>query len=178
MIVKNTTILSAEKATEILVRNTTKDYKKRYIYLAVILLIGITTLIIGIGFGETNAITMGSIFMAVGIGFFFYIIFEVSRVKTRVIKNNPEVTQVGISFNYTFRENSVAISAKIGDKTKNIKYTYLELKSIKEDFEGYELIFNQADSIYVLKEGFESKKMEEFFRKNVTTTKKKIKLIK
>lgn len=178
MIVKNTTILSAEKATEILIRNTVKDYKKKYLYLGVILLIGISTLIIGLAFQETNAITMGAIFLAVGVGFFIYTIIELKRVKPRVIKNNPEVTTTGISFNYTFRENSVTISAKIGDKTKNIKYTYQELKAIKEYSDGYEVVFNQSESIYVLKEGFESPKMEEFFRKNITTTKKKIKLIK
>ena len=47
--------------------------------------------------------------------------------------------------------------------------------SISENEISYELIFNQNDAIYVLKSGFEDKKMEEFFRKNITTTKKKIK---
>lgn len=178
MVVKNKTELSGEQATDILIKSTSREQKKKYMYVAVIFIIGVLSLIIGLVMKETNVITMGAIISAIGVAFFVYIIIDMKKVRGRITKNNPEITQTGIIYNFTFKENSVSIEAKIGNKNKNLKFSYQYLKNIFEYDEGYELVFNESDSVYVSKAGFESKKMEEFFRKNITTTKKKIKLIK
>ena len=120
---------------------------------------------------------MGAVISAIGVAFVIYVIVDLKMMRKRVEKNNPEIIKTGILYNFTFKENSVSIEAKIGEKNKNLKYSYMYLKGIYEYNDGYEIIFNESDSIYVLKSGFESEKMEEFFRKNITTTKKKIKLV-
>ncbi|MBQ9900061.1 MAG: hypothetical protein IJM36_02905 [Acholeplasmatales bacterium] len=178
MVVKNRTELSGEKTTEILLKSASRDQRKKYLYVLVIFVIGILSLVIGLIIKEANVITMGAVISAIGVAFVIYVIVDLKMMRKRVEKNNPEIIKTGILYNFTFKENSVSIEAKIGEKNKNLKYSYMYLKGIYEYNDGYEIIFNESDSIYVLKSGFESEKMEEFFRKNITTTKKKIKLVK
>ena len=175
MIVHNETSLTGEEATSLLINSVVKDYKKRYIYLALILLIGIAILIFSIITKQNEFITLGAIVAALGVGFFIYSIFDLKKTRTRVIKNNPDICEYGVKYTFNFKENSVQIMASINNKNKKSEYSYQNLKSIKENEISYELVFNQIDTIYVLKSGFENDKMEEFFRKNITTTKKKIK---
>jgi len=175
MIVHNETALTGEEATNLLVNSFIKEYKKRYIFLALILLMGIAILVTSLVTKQSEFITLGAIVTALGVGFFIYSIIDLKKTKKRVLKNNPEICEHGVKYSFNFKENSVQIHAVIGGKNKKSEYSYQYLKSISENEISYELIFNQNDAIYVLKSGFEDKKMEEFFRKNITTTKKKIK---
>ncbi len=175
MVVYNETTLSGEDVTNLLVESVARDYKKRYLFIALIFIIGIAVLIYSIISKQNEFIVMGAVVSALAIAFFIYSIIDIKKSRKRVMKNNPEICELGAKYTFRFKENSVQIQAQIGTKNKKIEYSYQYLKSIKEDDQKYELVFNETDTIYVFKSGFENQKMEEFFRKNITTTKKKIK---
>ena len=178
MIVKNKTELDKDEVLYILKKSAKKEYYKRYIYLALVFALGIAVLIIGLVSKQTNFIIMGAAITAIGIGFFVYSMIDLNRLDKRIKANNPDVLESGATYNYLFKENSVQIIASIGNKNKKTSFEYSYLKSIREYEAYYELTFNLNDTLFVFKDGFEDKKMEEFFRKNITTTKKKIKFVK
>lgn len=175
MVIKNITSLSGDNALNILISSTTREYRKRYIYLAILLLVGVLVLVLGLVMKQNNIVIMGAVVCAIAIGFFIYSLIDLKRMKSKILKQNPDVCNTGVEYTCQFKENSCQIVAKLGGKTKKLEYSYQNLKSIYEDNDGYEMIFNQTDSIYIYKSGFESSKHEEIFRKNITTTKKKIK---
>ena len=175
MIVHNETSLTGEEAVTLLTNSLIRDTKRRYIFLALILILGVFILVFSIVSKQKEFITLGAVVTALGIGFIVYSFIDLKKSRKRIIKNNPEISELGVSYIYKFKENSVQINAKIGSKNKKADYSYQFLKSITEFDDIYELVFNENNTVYVSKSGFENERMEEFFRKNITTTKKKIK---
>ena len=178
MVVKNITTLDKDEVLHILKTSSKKEYNKRYIYLFFVFVLGLAVLITGLVSSQSNTIIMGGAITALGIGFFVYSLIDLKKLEKRIIKNNPDVTTSGATYNYLFKENSVQIIATMNNKNKKSSFSYTNLKSIREYKAYYELTFNVNDTLFVYKSGFEDKKMEDFFRKNITTTKKKIKLVK
>ena len=175
MVIKNITSLSGDEALNILITSTSREFKKRFIYLGLLVLVGIIVLVLGLALKQNNITIMGAVICAIAIGFFVYSLIDIKRMKKRVLKQNPDVCATGVDYNCQFKENSCQVICKLGGKTKRLDYSYETLKYIYEDNDGYELLFMPSDSIYILKSGFESKKHEEIFRMNVTSKKRKIK---
>ena len=59
MVVKNKTELSGEQATDILIKSTSREQKKKYMYVAVIFVIGVLSLIIGLVMKELAPLVKG-----------------------------------------------------------------------------------------------------------------------
>lgn len=175
MVVNNNTVLSNEDAINYLAESMSKTYKKKFIYAAVFLLLGVILMTISLLLQQQELIILAAIVCAVAIIYIVFNIVDMSKIRKKVLTNNPDVAQNGASYSFQFRENSVKIFSTIGDKNKKTELSYQNLKAIYEYEERYELVFNETDVIIVLKSGFENHKYEEIFRKNVTTDKRKIK---
>ena len=86
MIVHNETSLTGEEATNLLINSFIKEYKKRYIFLVLILLMGIAILITSLVTKQNEFITLGAIVTALGVGFFIYSIIDLKKTRSRVLK--------------------------------------------------------------------------------------------
>ena len=175
MIINNNTVLSSEEAINYLADSMSKTYKKKFIYAAIFLIIGVSLLAISLILQQQELIILAAIVCAVAIVYIVFNIVDMSKIRKKVLINNPDVAEKGAKYSFQFRENSVKIFSTIGDKNKKTELSYQFLKAIYEYEERYELVFNETDVVIVLKSGFENNKYEEIFRKNITTEKRKIK---
>ncbi len=176
MVVYNKTSISSEEAYNLLVKSSKIEYSKKYIMSIILILIGIPIMVIGFYQNNTIYVTFGAIFIAfalVLIGFNFVQMMKIPKV---VKEKNPEVCEYGVLYDFRFKEHSVYLIAKTDTRSTKFEYNYNLLKKINEYEDRYELKFQDNVTLYVNKSGFENNKMEEFFRKNISTSKKKIKL--
>ena len=70
MIIKNITSLSGDEALNILITSTSREFKKRFIYLGLLVLVGIIVLVLGLALKQNNITIMGAVICAIAIGFF------------------------------------------------------------------------------------------------------------
>lgn len=178
MIVKNKTKISCEEAIDDLTRLAKKDYSSRYLLTIICLICGIFLLVLGLTNNDTQTITFGSIFMAIGIAYGVFTAIQYSKCGKKIAKESSEAMKDGISFEFTFKEQSTNIIITQGQKKSKADYSYYDFKKIEETPDSYE--FRVNDNIIIAKKsGFENKKMEEQFVRNVQKNKKvKLKLLK
>ena len=100
MVVKNITTLDKDEVLHILKTSSKKEYNKRYIYLFFVFVLGLAVLITGLVSSQSNTIIMGGAITALGVGFFVYSLIDLKKLEKRIIKNNPDVTTSGATYNY------------------------------------------------------------------------------
>lgn len=176
MVVYNKTSITSEEAKRVLIKSSKIEYSKKYVFSIVLILIGIPVMIYGFYQNNTIYWVFGSIFIAFAIVLIAFNTYQMFKIPKVVYEKNAEVCEHGVAYDYRFKEHSVYLIAKSNDRTTKFEYNYNHLRKIYEYNDRYELKFQDNVSLYVSKSGFENEKMEEFFRKNVTTSKKKIKV--
>ncbi len=175
MIVYNQSQISAEQVTKILVRQTRKNQISKFVLSILVLISGISVLAYGYYNSESTYIGVGYAFFTFGIVYLAFSIYSVAGALKKVKKMNPDSCEKGILYEYNFKEQSIQGKAILSGKTTKFEYKYTEAKRIAE-YEGYyEFFFKPDNELIVLKSGFESKRMEEFFVRNVKKNNKKIK---
>lgn len=175
MVVENRTELNGDYVYGILLKSSRKAIAKKFIPAAIIFIAGLVILIIALVSKANFYIAMGAIFSALGLVYFGYNLINMKRVKKYIEKNNEEEIEKGIIYNYKFKEHSFSLIAITGTKKGRKEYKYDQLKKVIERIDYYELSFKDNELVYVLKSGFLNKKMEEFFIKNLSINKIKIK---
>lgn len=175
MIVNNTTFVDKEKAFQTLVRTGKKNIYTKYIFAFIMLIIGVILLVFGIILNESLYSTCGSLFAAFGVAYIIVNIINIIKLPKKIIANNKEICENGITYNYKFKEQSIYVECKTLNRTAKATYNYKDLKKVYEYDDLYELVFDGYEVLYVLKNGFENERMIEFFIKNLTINKKKIK---
>lgn len=174
MIVENTTILSGDEAHKMMVKSSKPVELYRIILLILIAGCGLFMAINGAITKDASYTTMGSIFVAVAIVYTISIAVSKKRLPKKIYENNKEVCDLGIKYNYKFKEQSIMLKCETPTKSFKIEYKYSEIKKILEYEDGYLLKLSTDQILYVKKEGFESPRMIEFFIKNIKINKKKI----
>ncbi len=174
MIVYNKTNLSASDATNLLVKTSKNEYLKKFIFVALIIAAGIPIMIYGLVNKNTIYISFGAIFVAFAIVLLVFNVVMMRKIPKVVKEKNPEVCEYGINYEFKFREHSVIIVATSDNKSTKLEYSYNILKRIYEYDDKYQLKFQGDVTLFVDKNGFQDKKMEEFFRKNISTSNRKI----
>lgn len=176
MIVNNNTNITSDEAYSLLIKSSKLEYAKKYIFNSFIFIVGIPILVVGLVTKNTMYIVFGSIFVAFSLVLCGFNTVSMIKIPKMVKEKNAEVCEYGISYSYRFKEHSVILIAKSNDRQTKYEYSYTTLKRITEYSDKYQLRFQDSLTLYVYKSGFENQKMEEFFRKNISTSKKKIKL--
>lgn len=175
MIVYNKTELTKEEAFESLVKETRGSYFYRFILGAIVTICGIGILLVGYIQADTDYITVGYLFLVFGLLYFLMSIYAIVKAPKKVYLKNKEICEKGITYNYTFKEQSFEVLVQTSERKNKLPYKYFDLKGIKEFEDKYQFNLKSRLILYVKKSGFENQKMEEFFRKNVTKNKIKIK---
>ena len=176
MVAENKTTLNPDKAFNILLDSTRKNINKRYIHGAVIALAGIMIIIIALFNEKSQAlyISFGGVFVGIAVIYSIYNFTTYVKAKNNVLKNNKDICENGITYNYKFKEQSIQILCIEGTKRAKLEYKYDNLKKVIEFDEYYELKFKGYEVLYVFKDGFNTNKDEEFFKINLGKNKKKI----
>ena len=178
MVINNKTVLSGDEATLMLSQSAAKEFKSRYLFIILVLACGVFTLIIGMISYSSLFTVFGASIAALAIAYFIFTLIQVKKLPKKVILNNKEICENGVSYDYNFKEHSVTLFATIpntNSKPKRSDIKYETLNKIYEFKDLYELRFSEGKILYVYKSGFESDKYEEIFRKNIQTKKLKIK---
>ena len=168
MVVTNRTEMSSEECYNLLVKSTKREYINKSWMILLMFLIGIPVLVIGAYQNETIYTVMGSVFMGLSAAYLGVTVFNVKRMPKLLKEKNKEIVEYGATYLYSFREQSVDVEIHSHEKKNKLKLQYITLRKIKEFDSYYELKFENEFVLYVTKSGFENKKMEEFFRSNVT----------
>ena len=176
MVVINKTDIDGETATKLLVKSTKAEYIKKFYFAIFLLVVGLPIMIYGLVQKESLYITFGATFIALSLVFTGYNLITIRRIPKAVKDKNENVCENGVKYDYKFKEHSVSFVATSGSKNSKYEYGYDSLAKIYEYPERYELKFKGNITLYVNKVGFQEKKMEEFFRHNVGTSKKQIKI--
>ena len=179
MVVSNKTEVDNEACYKLLMNTTKKDYIKKSWLIVIIFLIGIPVIVIGQLQNEIIYTIMGSIFIGLSFVYLGVTVYNMKRIPKMLKEKNKEVLENGATYYYNFREQAVEIEIKTLDKRNKLKLPYTDLRKITEYKDHYELRFISDYILYVDKSGFTEKKMEEFFRTNITkrTPKKPRKIV-
>lgn len=175
MIVSNRTTITGEEATSLLVKSSKKDYIKKFYFAIFLVVAGIPIMTYGLIKSDYLYVTFGAVFIAMALVFTLFNVISLKKIPKMVKEKNSSVCEYGVTYDYKFKEHSVMIVATSGDKSTKYEYGYNSLKKINEYPDKYELRFQGNVTLYVDK-NFSEKKMEEFFRHNICTSKKKINL--
>lgn len=175
MVVNNKTEITSEEATKLLIKSSRNEYYKKYFFSIFLVAAGIPIMIIGFTSNNTIYISFGAIFIAFAIVLTIFNLISMHKIPKVVKEKNADICENGITYDMKFKEHSAIVIASSNGRHNKYEYSYDLLKKIYEYPDKYELKFQSNITLYVDKNGFNDKKMEEFFRKNVTTTKKKIK---
>ena len=176
MVVYNKTSITSEEAEKILVKSTKIDYSKKFLFALFLIAAGVPIMVLGFANNNTIYITFGAIFIAFAIVLTGFNLVQFTKIPKVVREKNQEACEYGVNYDFRFKEHSVYLIVSANDRKNKYEYTYDQLKRIYEYEDKYEIKFVNNVTLYVDKAGFENKKMEEFFRKNIQTSKKKIKL--
>lgn len=175
MIVYNKTELTKDEAFESLVKETRSSYMYRFILGIIVTLCGIGLLFFGYLNKQNDYIVVGYLFLVFGLLYFLMSIYAILKAPKKVYLKNKEICDNGITYNYTFKEQSFEVLVISNDKKNKLPYKYYDIKKIKEYEDKYQFNLKSRLILYVKKSGFENQKMEEFFKKNVAINKIKIK---
>ncbi len=173
MVVENKTELSKDECFQILNKNAKNEYLKKIWVMIIIFLIGIPVLVVGLVNKETMYIIMGSLFIALSLGYLIMTFVNIKRSPKQIYARNKEICEFGAVYEYKFRENIAEIIIKSGNRTNKLKLDYTDIRKIIEFDSNYQIKFSDEFVIYVDKKGFLTKKHEELFRKNIINNGKK-----
>ena len=174
MVVENVSKIRGDMAFESLYSAAKKQNNKKYYYCLFIFLIGVAAIIYGVSANQPMFLTTGGIFGAFGIGIAMYNFFIIIKLPSTIKKNNKDIIEYGVTYNYKFREQSIELNVNVNGKKSKGSYQYSEFKKIEEYDDRYILRLKDGDLVYVLKSGFENERMIQFFVKNVSLNKLKI----
>ena len=174
MVVENVSKISGEMAFESLYNAAKTQNNKKYYYCLFIVLVGVAGLLFGLLGNQPMFLTTGGIFITFGIGMAIYNSFIIFKLPKSIKKNNEDIIEHGVTYNYKFREQSIELLINVNGKKSKGSYKYDEFKKIEEYEDRYILRLKDGDLVYVLKNGFENERMIEFFVKNVSLNKLKI----
>jgi len=175
MVVYNKTSISSEEAEKILVKSTKIDYSKKFLFSLFLIAAGTPVMIVGFLNNNTIYITFGAIFIAFAIVLLGFNFIQFTKIPKVVKEKNQEACEYGVNYDYRFKEHSVYLIVTSNDRKNKYEYPYTTLKRIYEYEDKFELKFQDNVTLYVNKSGFENQRMIEFFKKNIQTSKKKIK---
>ena len=175
MVVYNKTSISKDDAITMLNKSTKIEYMKKFVFPLLMLSAGLPIMIYGLVTKDAIYISFGGVFIAFAIVLTVYNFIQFLKIPKVVIEKNKEVCEYGVLYDYRIKEHSIFFIATTNNKNIKGEYGYNSLKKIYEYPTKYELKFSDNVTLYVNKEGFQDKKMEEFFRKNIQTSKRKIK---
>lgn len=174
MIVNNRTVITGEEATKLLVTSSKKDYIKKFYFAIFLVVAGVPIMTYGLINKDYLYVTFGAVFIAMALVFTLFNVISLKKIPKMVKEKNANVCEYGVTYDYKFKEHSVMITATSNNKSTKYEYGYDSLKKIYEYSDKYELRFQGNLTLYVDKSNFSEKKMEEFFRHNICTSKKKI----
>lgn len=174
MVIYNTTVVNKEDTFKSLVKTTRKGLISKYVLAIIILIFGIILLAYGFLTSDTSFTGMGYVFLVFGVAYISLNTYSWIKTPKKVFEVNKEVCQYGMTYEYTFKEQSFQVVAICIDKKTKLPYTYDVVKKIYEYEDLYEFILTERKILYINKNGFESKKHEELFIKTVQKNKKKI----
>lgn len=133
MIINNVTTLSSEEAINELVNVERKSYLKKYVFTALLTILGLIVVIyIAIAGEKIDSIIVGILFLIFGIFLTFINTYYILSMKKRIIKKNPLLIDNGLTYSFTFKEESFIVNIIIGKESKKLEYSYKELKKIYE----------------------------------------------
>ncbi len=174
MVVHNKTTLTNEEAFDALLKETRSNYFFRFILSAVVTVFGLVILLYGYIQEDSNYIITGYLFLIFGLLYFAMSIYATLSAPKKVRMRNQEICENGITYNYTFKEQSFEVVAITSERKNKLPYKYYDVKKIKEFEDKYQINLKSRFILYVKKSGFENEKMEQFFKKNITINKLKI----
>ena len=174
MVVHNTSKISGEEAFQSLMKAGKRTISKNYIYLAIAVLVGSPLFIYGFLKKDIQFIMMGAIFLAFSTGIVFYSIYSIIRLPKRIEAKNKDVLADGVTYEYSFKEQSVDLTILNSGKRSKNNYSYNTFKRIYEYDDMFEIRTKESEVMLCKKDGFgkDQEKMIEFFKKNVSTAKK------
>lgn len=174
MIVYNKTVLEKEKAFASLVKTTRKSQTGKFLLSTVILLCGIGLLAYGYAYNNQSYTGIGYVFFVFSLVYYAFSLVSFLRALKLVYKKNQDICDNGITYDYTFKEQSFQVNAASSGKTTKLFYKYEDVKKVLEYKECYEFRLSDNQILFIYKNGFKDAKMEEFFMRNLDKKKKKI----
>ena len=149
-----------------------------FILQGIIIACGFAMTITGVITDVVATMAMGAVFMVLGLIYLFYTISRVFKEKKEIKIVNRTVYENGCEYSYKFKQESIYVEFTTGEKRRKYEIKYDDVKKIYEHPAKYEFVLYDHTILYANKDGFESDKMVEFFLKNISINKKKIKLAK
>jgi len=168
MVVNNVTELDKNECYKVILSSTKTEYIKKSYLIILFSVFGLIIMIMGFPMNQTPYIVMGAALTAMALVYLVVTIVNIKRFPKMIKKNNRELTEYGIKYQYKFKEESVEIVCQTLDKVNKLKYSYANLKKIYEYNDLFLLLFNDTNIIYVKKSGFDDEKMMSFYKKNIT----------
>lgn len=133
MIINNVTTLSSKEAINELVSVERKSYFKKYIFTALITILGLSLVIyIAIEGKKIDSIIVGILFLIFGSLLTIINTYYIFSTRKRIIKKNPLLSENGLTYSFIFKEESFTVNIIIGKDNKKLEYSYKELKKIYE----------------------------------------------
>ena len=175
MVVTNKTEIDKEEAYNTLLKSAKKSFNSRYITSVFLIIAGVILIVYGHTSNSSMYLTFGYAFVAIGIAYIIMTIIGLYKTPKNIEEANKEICENGVTYNYTFREQSFDVKATTLNKNSKATYKYSQIKKVIDHPDRYELILNENLLFYVLKSGFENEKMIEFFLKDLNINKVKLK---
>lgn len=175
MIVYNVTKLEKEDALINMLKEARIQHIYKFITALIVVLCGAGILIYG--YVDKNLIykITGYLFLGIGLLMLLHAIYTFIKLPKAIIKANPEICENGGEYSFTFKEQSFQVVINSLSKKMKYNYKYSDIKKILEYDDKYILKLTDNYVLYVFKNGFDSSKSEEFFKRNLSINKKKIK---
>ena len=174
MIATNKTVIDKEKSFKDLVNRTRKQHLYKSGLIPLIFIGSIIILISGFESSDEDSIAVGIAALIIGLIYVIYNLITFLRIPKKVYKQNKIVCDYGMTYEYKFKEHSIIVTCIQFDKTNKLEYKYDSVKKILEYDDRYEIVLKENYILFIYKNGFD-KDMEQFFIKNLSINKKKIK---
>ena len=174
MIVKNISKYNVDRAFEELVAAQKSKYIPKLIISFTLLVIGGIVFIMNTSVDDLSYTISSIVFILFGLSYLIFSIVKISKLPQKVKESNQEIVELGITYEYTFKEQSFEATSIVGTRKRKIKYKYEIINKVLEYDDFYILRFSRQEFFMVYKNGFESQKHEEYFRKYILNNKLKI----
>ncbi len=178
MVIKNKTILNGQEVLHSILKASKKNYISKFIFSAFIILIGVVITFIAISMKQADSMTIGFMFLIIGVLYFLMNVISYSRLPKKIQKNSKEAVSNGMINEFTFKEESFQLLTRIGTQTARFENKYDELYKIVEYDDEIIFMLTKSDLFICKKSGFSSpKEMDVFFyglAKHKTKIKKKL----
>ncbi|MBE6137559.1 MAG: hypothetical protein E7176_04105 [Erysipelotrichaceae bacterium] len=174
MVVYNKTELNKEEVFASLVRQTRRQQLSKFILSAIVLICGLILTIYGSLNEDSNYAGVGYALLAFGMMYLVLAIITIIKAPKNVSKQNEEILNDAMIYDYTFKEHSFQVNITTGGKITKLPYKYENIKKLYEYENRYELKLTDNLILFIYKNGFTAERAEEFFKKNLSINKKKI----